>query len=65
MTLDRRGQLAKQERMNRAESINAKLIRLLVETDRPAWDRLKAEARRRWPGEFKPQEQGDAASQRD
>jgi hypothetical protein len=59
MTLDRRGQLAKQERMNRSESSNNKLLKLLIETDRPAWDRLIAEARRRWPDEFKSQKEGD------
>ena len=53
MTLDRRGQLAKRERMNRAEGDNARLIKLLIETDKPAWDRLIAEARRRWPDDFR------------
>jgi hypothetical protein len=65
MTLDRRGELAKRDRMNRAESRNAKLIKLLIQTDRPAWDRLIAEAQRRWPDEFKPQEQSDAAAKSD
>ena len=31
----------------KAEDMN--LIKLLIETDRPAWERLIAEARRRWP----------------
>src|SRR5262245_29428757 len=53
MTLQRRGELAKREHMNHAESQNARLIKLLIETDKPAWDRLIAEARRRWPDEFR------------
>jgi hypothetical protein len=53
MTLERRGELAKRERMNHAESQNARLIKLLIQTDKPARDRLIAEARRRWPDEFK------------
>jgi hypothetical protein len=49
----RGGELAKRERINRAESSNARLIKLPIETDKPGWDRLIAEARRRWPDEFK------------
>jgi hypothetical protein len=53
MTLERRGELAKLARMNHAESHNARLIKLLIQTDKRAWDRLIAEARRRGPDEFK------------